>query len=203
MVWKQRLQPAPRRRYSARDIANILATEVDEVMAALAAIGEHVDSPAKRMIEEPVRRAIYEHMDVPYEPPGVAPVSSWERRGSVAKGRSAQGRRPSMLRDPERHEAIVRPKDQSVGLGDPDADVAPAWEDASWEWYGFTTAERDAWLTVLRRGQASNAAKYRDAGLAPEDLLVVVGGWPVFKRLRAGESLAYVKRLLERGRHAG
>lgn len=81
--------------------------------------------------------------------------------------------------------------------------MAPAWEDASWEWYGFTTAERDTWLTVLRRGQAGDAAKYRDAGFAPEDLLVVVGGWPVYKRLREGESLAYVKRLLERGRQAG
>lgn len=68
--------------------------------------------------------------------------------------------------------------------------------------YDFSATERDAWLAVLRRGQARDAAKYRDAGFAPEDLLVELSGWTVAKRLRAGESLAEVKRLLDRQRRA-
>jgi hypothetical protein len=96
----------------------------------------------------------------------------------------------------------VRSPDRSVGLGDPTDDVSVTMEDFSWIYYGFSRSDRDAWCVYLRPGQAKYAARLRDAGFIPDDLAVEVDGWTVAKRLRSGESMAGVKRLLDRYRKA-
>lgn len=199
MTWKQRLQQAPRRRYSARDIAARLGVEVVLVIDSLTRLGEFIDSPAKRTIEEPVLKRVCSDLGLEYEVPPVAPVSAWERRG--ISDRSSKKAEASRSSTPGRT-ASVGPRDRSVGLGNPADDASPAMEEVAWVLYDFSATERDAWLAVLRRGQARDAARYRDAGFAPEDLLVELSGWTVAKRLRAGESLAEVKRLLDRQRRA-
>lgn len=198
MVWKTKLQPEPHRRYSARDLAKELNVDVDVVMETLNAIGEHVVTPAKKSLEEPVRLKVYEHLGR-HPARQIQPVPPWERRGTSGPQKrdkvGASGRR---LGDRDLRATTFSPKDGSVGLGNSAYDVAPAWEDASWALHGFTGTDRDAWRVFLRPGQAKEAAALRDAGFLPEDLGVDLHGWPVFKRLRAGETPAEVKRLLDR-----
>ena len=201
MVWSTKLLPDPRRRYSARDLAKELGVEEALVLDALNVIGEYVSSTSRKSIEEPIRRRLYEHFDRAYSPPAVLQVSSWERQDQATPSRTPHTpRNKPRPRGPDRSRTEFQPKDASVGLGSQSDDVAPSWEDASWELLGFTQPERDAWCVFLRRGQAKEAAALRNAGFLPEDLGVELLGWPVWRRLRAGESQREVKRLLDRHR---
>ena len=77
-------------------------------------------------------------------------------------------------------------------------DVAPAWELESWKIFNFAEAERDAWLPHgLRPGQVKGAARFRDAGLLPADLVKDIKGWTALKRLRDGEPPEDVVQLVE------
>ena len=194
MVWKTKLQPEPHRRYSARDLAKELNVDVDVVMETLNALGEHVATPATKSVVEPVRRRVYEHLGQ-HTARQIQPLPPWERRGTSGPQKRETRRRPD---DRDLRATTFSPRNRSVGLGNSDDDVAPAWEDASWALQDFTEAERDAWCVFLRPGQAKEAAVLRDAGFLPEDLGVDLRGWPVFKRLRGGDTPAEVKRLLDR-----
>lgn len=201
MTWKYKLPQPARTLYTAREVAASLGIGVSEVMDALRQLNEYVDSPAKRMIEEPVKRKICAHFGVGYEPPATHTPSQWRRtdRGGPAKDRAKSGR-PAGSRPKDSGTRTVKSPDRSVGLGDPIDDASVAMEDFSWIYYGFSASDRDAWCVYLRAGQAKYAARLRDAGFMPDDLAVEIGGWTVAKRLRSGERMSEVNRLLKRHR---
>ena len=201
MTWKLKLHQRPRTRYTARDLATSLAVSLDDVMNALTAEGEFVDSPSKRIIEEPVRRKVCARLGLDYVPPTVHSSSPWRRTdtGAPQRSRAVRGR-PANAGPKDSGTRTVKSPDRSVGLGNPSDDVSVTMEDFSWRYYGFSPAERDAWCVYLRPGQAEYAARLRDADFMPDDLGVKVGNWPVYKRLREGESMSEVKRLLNRSR---
>lgn len=201
MTWKYKLPEQPRSRYSARDLAVSLGVTLQAVIDALAAIGEYVDSPNRRAIEEPVKRALCAHLDCEYEPPAVTPISPWSRQDRGRPEKVDQPRPPTVKANREDlRPRIVKAPDRSVGLGNPADDASPAMEDWAWKLYGFNSFERDAWCVYLRPGQAKYANDLHRAGFVPEDLAVEVAGWTVHKRLRAGETPAEVMRLLVRSR---
>jgi len=204
LTWQQKLQPPPRPRYSAREIANDLDLGVQAVLDALKSLEEFIDSPARKIIEEPVRKRLYAFLQFPYEPPAASHVTAWESRdrGGSAKTSTKQRGPQGAAEHRGPHRISIGPLDTSVGLGHPTNDASESMADASWKLHGFTQVESDAWRVFLRRGQAKLAAQLRDAGFIPEHLNVVVGGWPVAKRLRAGESPTEVMRLLGRQRQA-
>ena len=170
-------------------------------MDALNAVGEFVTSPSRKCIEEPVKRKVCEHLDIDYQPPAVHTPSPWQSKDQSASRRDRPVRgRPASAGPKDSGTRTVRSPDRSVGLGNPADDVSVTMEDFAWTYFGFTDVDRDAWCVYLRRGQAKEAAKLRDAGFQPDDLAVSVGGWTVYKRLREGESMAAVKKLLDRSR---
>lgn len=201
MTWKHKLQEQPRSRYSARELAANLGVTLQAVIDAMAAIGEHVDSPNRRAIEEPVKRALCARLNCEYEPPAVTPVSQWSRKDCSRSDKVEPPRHLTVRakREDSRPRTVKAP-DRSLGLGNPADDSSAAMEDFAWEYYGFSSHDRDAWCVYLRRGQAKYANELHKAGFVPEDLAVEVAGWPVYKRLRAGETPAEVMRLLVRGR---
>lgn len=203
VTWKKKLPEPPRHVYTAREVAASLAVSVQEVMDALEALGEFVASPGKKGIEEPVKRKVCEHLGLVYLPPAIHRPSPWQltdrtrtKRGGGAPGRpKSAGPRDSGTR-------VVKSPDRSVGLGDPAQDASVTMEDFAWTYHGFSRIERDAWCVYLRSGQAEYAARLRNAGFLPDDLGVEVAGWSVWRRIRAGEPMAEVKRLLDRHRQA-
>ena len=213
VVWHNKLQPSPHTRYSVREIARSLGESPDAVMKVLSDLGEYVDSAAKKMIEEPVRKSVYERMGYPYEPPAVQPVTPWERRdlqppkrlAPKSRDRNQPQKRPAMrgqLPQQSSHsvERTFPPKDVSSRIGDPAEDASPAMAQEFWKLYGFTDTERKAWCEHLDYTQPKVAARLRDAGLMPQDLSVNLQGWSVYKRLCSGESPAEAKRMLDRSR---
>lgn len=203
MTWKKKLPEPPHKRLSAREVAASLGVSVSDVMDALGTIGEYVDSPAKRTIEAPVKRKVCAELGLDYRPPATHTPSPWLRtdQGGPRKDRPTPGR-PSSAGPKDSGTRTVRSPDRSVGVGDPADDVSVTMEDFSWSYYGFSKPDRDAWCVYLRTGQVKYAARLRDAGFLPDDLAIDVGGWTVAKRLRSGESVAEVKRLLDRQREA-
>lgn len=203
VTWKKKLPEPPRHVYTAREIAASLGVSVQEVMDALKAVAEFVDSPARKSIEEPAKRKVCEHLGLVYLPPAVHQPSPWQRtdRTGAKRGGGVPGR-PRSAGPRDSGTRVVKPPDRSVGLGDPSDDASATMEDFAWEYHGFTRVERDAWCVYLRPGQAEYAARLRDAGFLPDDLGVVVAGWSVWRRIRAGESMAEVKRLLDSHRQA-
>jgi hypothetical protein len=177
---------------------------VKEVLDALAELGEYVDSPAKRIIEEPVKRRVCGHLGVSYLAPGGHTPAPWQWTDSAARKAELPRRgRPASAGPKDSGTRTVVPPDRSVGLGDPADDVSVTMENFAWTYRGFGMSDRDAWCVYLRPGQAKYAARLRDAGFKPDDLAVEVGGWTVARRLRAGEPMAGVKRLLDRFRETG
>lgn len=204
MAWKMKLQQAPRRRYTAREIAAEVGVSVGEVMEALKAVGEFVGSDRHRTIEEPVKREVCEQLGVDYKTPTEHTPTPWRREDQGGPGRARRHPgRPQSARPKDSGTTTVASPDRSVGIGDPSEDASAAMEDFAWSYCGFSATERDAWCVYLRPGQVKEAARLRDAGFIPDDLAVNVSGWTVAKRLRSGESLAEVKRLLDRHRFAG
>lgn len=203
MTWKYKLPEPPRTQYTAREVAVSIGVSVQDVMDALKVLGEFVTSPARKCIEEPVKRKVCDHLGVDYQPPAVHTPAPWRTRdpGRPRRDRSVRGR-PASAGPKDSGTRTLKTPDRSVGLGDPVDDVSVTMEDFSWTYYGFTHVDRDAWCVYLRRGQAKYAAQLRDAGFMPDDLGVTVGGWTVYKRLREGESIAGVKRLLDRSRRS-
>ncbi len=179
-------------------LAAALNVSPDDVMTALSDIGEYVPSMTKKTLEEPVVRKIYDHFGCTYLSDPVHPCSQWIRHGTD----TSQPARPRKHPNPHQSSATgpytTTTKREGVALGNPNQDVAEAWIPQAWTFYGFSDVEKEAWLDAgLRDGQVQDAIKYRDAGLTPTDLGMVVAGWSVSKRLRAGEDLYYVKRLLD------
>lgn len=205
MTWKMKLPQPPRKRYTARDIAADLGVGVAEVRDALKAVGEFVRSDQTREIEEPVKRKVAEHLGITYELPASHTPSPWQHKdqGGPGKVRRRPGPPPGWFGPNDYKDLTVSSPPRAVGISDPSQDASAAMEDSAWTYYGFTLSERDLWCEHLRPGEAKVAAQLRDAGLVPDDLAINVGGWTVKKRLRAGEPLAEVKRLLERHRSAG
>ena len=195
MVFKKKLlEPEHPKGLSARELARELKVELQVVLEALAAIGEYVASPDKKSIVEPAVRRVCEYLEVPFERDPVRRVAQWETRdvGKRAESRVHRPRRDSVESEP------ISGRFASLGLGDPRLDSRAPWDEQEWKLYDFTAAERDVWLAHgLRRGQAKDAAKLRDAGLLPPDLGINVYGWTVAKRLRSGEAMNGVKRLLD------
>lgn len=203
MTWKYKLPQQPRKQYTAREVAASIGVSVQDVMNALNAVGEFVNSPARKCIEEPVKRKVCEHLGVDYQTPAVHTPSPWrtQDQGSPRQERSVRGR-PASAGPKDSGTRTVKTPDRSVGLGDPADDVSVTMEDFSWTYFGFSSVERDAWCVYLRRGQVKYAARLRDAGFLPDDLAVEVNGWTVYKRLREGEPMIGVKRLLDRSRQS-
>jgi hypothetical protein len=193
VVFKLKQPPqVPRRRMTARAVANELGLSTDTVMAALADLNEYVQSPASKL-EEPVIRRLYEALGGHYEPEKPKPPPEWQRQGrshEVAAVVKSPGDRGAL----DQSSWHSRPRDD---WWETRGDAAPAWEVASWKMLGFTEAERDAWIAHgLRPGQAKDAVAFRDAGLLPADLMEEVKGWTVLKRLRAGDQPEDIARLL-------
>lgn len=201
LTWKNKLLQQERKRYSVQQIAEGTGRSVQDVMHALQKIGEFVDSPRKVVLEEPVRRRLYEALGMAYEAPPIPQVSPWEIKGNSLPAPSAHP--PSSVtrkRDgrhrPHRQTERPTPLNHSGDL------ASLSMIDASWTFYGFTQAERDAWQVYLSDRQAKDAHRLREAGFQPDDLGIRVSGWTVLKRLRAGEDPKAVKRLLDRQREA-
>lgn len=196
MVFATKLrQPEPRRRWSMLEVARELGVQVEQVKAALAAVGEYVKSERAKAIEEPVVRKLYEQFGREYVPDKPKTVPTWRTRdqgGPPPRSRSSK-RSAGGVEGPQRFEAV----DGSLGLGHRAFDTSDTWALEEWKLYGFSLTERDAWRDAgLRDGQAKLARDYRDAGLLASDLSKRVGGWTVAKRLRDNESPKYVLGLL-------
>lgn len=201
MTWKNKLPQPERRRYSVKEIAASSGRSVQEVMDALQDIGEFVDSPRKAALEEPVRRRVYETLGVPYAAPLIQELTPWETRGYASAAPSTKPGSPVTgpyggRRRPRRRAEQPTPLNRSSDL------ASISMIDASWELYRFTPAERDAWQVYLSDRQAKDAYRLREAGFRPDDLGIELSGWTVLKRVRAGEDLKAVKRLLEQRRAA-
>lgn len=199
MTWKYKLPQPERRRYSVKEIAASSGRSVQEVMDALQDIGEFVDSPRKAALEEPARRRVYEALGVPYAAPPIEKVTPWETRGNSSAAPSTKPGSPVTgsyggRRRPRRRAEQPTPLNRSSDL------ASISMIDASWELYRFTPAERDAWQVHLSDRQAKDAHRLREAGFLPDDLGIELSGWTVLKRVRAGEDLKAVKRLLEQRR---
>lgn len=191
---KKQPPQAPRPRMNARQISKSTGIAVDEVMATVSDLGEYVKTPAS-MLEEPVVRRVYDALHLRYVSDKPRPTPPWDW-----KGRSDQSPTPVAKRGGSREGD--RSEWHSSATNDwwqTQTDVAPAWDVESWKIYNFSEAERDAWIAHgLRPGQVKDANTYRDAGIMPGDLVQVVEGWTVLKRLRSGEPACGVLRLLGR-----
>lgn len=193
MVFKLRQPPQePRRRMSAREVAKDLGVRIEVVMAAIGELGEFVQSPASKL-EEPVIRRLYAAMGGRYEPARPKPSPAWDRKGRIGQvSPAARSTKDSTSEDGTNWHSASRDD-----WWETQGDVAPSWEVGSWKLYGFTESERDSWIAHgLRPGQVKDAVAYREAGLMPPDLVKVVAGWTVLRRLRAGDPPIDVLRLL-------
>ncbi len=94
MVFKQKLPGAvPRPRLSAQELARELNVLVTVVWDALKSVGEFVDSPRKKVIEEPVIKKVYAHLGRTYAPEPTRHFSPWRFRGAGGPPRrAARGR---------------------------------------------------------------------------------------------------------------
>jgi hypothetical protein len=201
LTWKNKLLPQERKRYSVQQIAEGTGRSVQDVMHALQKIGEFVDSPRKVVLEEPVRRRLCETLGVAYEAPPIPQLAPWEIKGNSLAATSAPRpnsviRKRDARRRPRRQTERPTPLDNSGDL------ASLSMIEPSWNFYGFTQAERDAWQVYLSDRQAKDAHRLREVGFQPDDLGIRVSGWTVLKRLRAGEDPKAVKRLLDRHREA-
>ena len=113
----------------------------------------------------------------------------------------------------DEHRASLRPRPQRSRLRprtppmtDPVAlafattseDDTEAFSDYSWQLRGFSEAERDEWISVgIQFGKARLAANLRDAGFVPSILLTEVDGVAVRARLKRGDGIEAVLRLLD------
>jgi hypothetical protein len=194
MVFKLKQPPRePRPRVSAREVAKDLSVPPEMVMAALADLGEYVQSSASKL-EEPVIRRLYEAMGNQYEPEKPKSPPAWERKGRTDQSPATA----KLTRGVDEGDQTNWHSASRDDWWETQGDVAPAWELESWKLHGFTEAERDAWIAHgLRPGQVKDAAAYRDAGLIPPDLMKDAAGWTALKRLRAGERPIEVVRLLQ------
>lgn len=199
LVFRRKLtERQSRLRLSVHDLARELNKAPSEVAEALAALGEHVESDRKKQLEAPIVRAVYKHLNVEQAPTAPKPISQWQIRDDA--GPRPQTRPRAQRPNPRQQigDSSFAPKDNSLGIGDPSHDYAPAWASESWKLRGFTEVEKDAWIAAgLREGQVRQAARLRDAGFQPGDLSKEVKGWSVAKRIRAGESLTEIRRLLD------
>ena len=116
-------------------------------MNALRDIGEYVDSPTKRILEEPVKRAICAYLELDYQPPATHAPSTWRRSDPGGPGKRSRPRpgRPASAGPKGSGTLVARPPDRSVGLGDTHEDVSVTMEEFSWAYHGFSAPDRDAW----------------------------------------------------------
>ena len=193
MVFKLKQPPPGRRpRVSAQGVAKDLSVSTEKVMSALADLGEHVQSPASKL-EEPVVRRLYEVLGGEYEPEKPKPPPAWQWKGQIDQ-RAAIAKSNRVIDEGDQTSWHSAARDD---WWETQGDAAPTWELQSWNLYGFTEAERDAWIAHgLRPAQVKDAAAFRDSGLTPADLMKDAGGWTALKRLRAGERPIDVVRLL-------
>lgn len=200
MVFKQKLPaPTPPKRTSVRRLAKNLGVELASVLEALQEIGEYVSSPATNSLESPTVRAVCSYLGVPYERDNdVRSVPPWKIRDETSRFKRPVSVKTSTFAPSNYPYTRFDPKDTSAGLGDPRHDTRAAWASEEWKLYDFSEIERDVWISHgLRPGQAKLAKRLREAGLTAPDLQVQVEGWSVAKRMRAGEPLKDIFRLLQ------
>jgi hypothetical protein len=222
-----KLQKPPRERVRVRDLAKEVGLTSQDLVALLAKLGEHVKSPAS-MLESPVIRRIYGVLGVEpvvEMPPPASTEASRPQPSGLAPPTKKSGRENNPLMpvaarvrdkaDPERPRpaspapTISPPRpitwhsdsDEEAWARGAEPDASHAFEYEEWKLHGFTPTERDIWIAAgLRFGQAKRAFELRGAGLAPCDLQEQLHGWTVAERLRRGEGVAAVTRLLRAAR---
>lgn len=201
MVFSTKLaQPQPPSRRSAYQLAAELDVGVEDIMATLKELGQYVASPRKCSIESVVASDVADRLGRSLAAEKSKPVPPWElKSGDAPPRKPARRRRPAAAQGYEPQRTRFMPPDKSLGLGSLTDDASPSFDRQSWKLYGFSEAEREAWVAQgLRLGQAKQARALRDAGLTASQLGIEIGGWTVAKRLRAGEPVRYILGLLER-----
>lgn len=200
MVFTTKLsQPQPPSCRSAYRLASELGVGVEDIMATLNELGHYVASPRTHSIESVTARDVADRLGRTLVAEPTKPVTPWELKPTNDKPhKPARSRRPASLASKPPRTRFI-PPDKSLGLGSGADDASPSFDQQSWQLYGFSDAERDAWVAQgLRTGQAKLARYLRDAGLMASQLGIEVEGWTVAKRLRAGDSVRYILGLLER-----
>lgn len=211
----------PRNRWKIRLAAKELERTVEETLDGLARIGEYASGP-EDFIEEPVfiRLAAHFGVDLPTpgatDPGGTAAPPTAVRGGGLTppKHLPARSNHPYLEPEPRPRDLLDStwvPREREEPVRDYHAGgqwsrPAAAFADHEWALRGFTDAEKDVWLAAgLSEMQSKVAELLRDERLSPEALSADLGGWTVLQRVKLGEDVAAVLRLLYRtlGHEAG
>lgn len=125
-------------------------------------------------------------------------IEPWPRPRDtpVDEHRASRPPRPQRSRLRSRTPPLTDPV--ALAFATTSEDDAQAFSDYSWQLRGFSEAERDEWISVgVQFGKARLAAQLRDAGLDPSALLADVDGVTIRTRLKRGDGIGAVLRLLD------